>query len=121
MPDGGALQLLTQNIGVLRTKNLVLTGRRMAADEALSCGLVNRVMPDAELDSTAVNFARELATGPTLAFSIGKTLMRQLRTPALETYMAAEVWGQTLAVLSEDHQEGARAFLEKRKPAFKGT
>ncbi|MBH1964129.1 MAG: enoyl-CoA hydratase/isomerase family protein [Comamonadaceae bacterium] len=120
VPDGGALQLLTQNIGVLRTKNLVLTGRRMPANEALTCGLVNRVVPDAELDESAMSFARELAEGPTLAYSIGKKLMRQLRAPSLENYMAAEMWGQTLAVLSEDHQEGARAFREKRKAVFKG-
>jgi 2-(1,2-epoxy-1,2-dihydrophenyl)acetyl-CoA isomerase len=120
VPDGGALQLLIQNIGVLRTKNLVLTGRRMPAEEAFACGLVNRLVPDAELDATAIAFAHELATGPTLAFAIGKKLVQQLRTPALETYMAAEMWGQTLAVTSEDHQEGARAFREKRKPVFRG-
>lgn len=121
VPDGGALQLLTQNIGVLRTKNLVLTGRRMAAGEALECGLVNFVVPDADLDSRTLNLARELASGPTLAFSIGKRLMRHLRSPALENYMAAELWGQSLAVLSDDHKEGARAFREKRKPEFRGT
>lgn len=121
VPDGGALRLLTENIGFLRTKNLVLTGRRMSADEALSCGLVNQIFPDSELDAATQVFARDLAAGPTLAYSIGKKLMRQLRAPALETYMDIEMWGQTLAVISEDHQEGARAFSEKRKPVFKGS
>lgn len=83
--------------------------------------LVNQLVPDAELDATALAFAHELATGPIFAFAIGKKLVRQLRTPSLETYMAVEMWGQTLAVTSEDHQEGARAFREKRKPVFRGA
>lgn len=121
VPDGGALLLLTQNIGVLRTKDLVLSGRRMPAREALSWGLVNQVVEDAELESATLALARDLSTGPTLAFSIGKRLLRQLRAPALETYMLAEMWGQTLAVTSSDHEEGAQAFREKRRPLFKGA
>ncbi len=120
VPDGGALHLLSQNIGLLRTKNLVLTGRRVQAEEALRLGLVNDLVADDRLEEATLAFAQELAAGPTLAYGHGKRLLCQLQSPALETFMGSEMWAQTASVLSEDHQEGAKAFREKRKPVFTG-
>jgi 2-(1,2-epoxy-1,2-dihydrophenyl)acetyl-CoA isomerase len=119
-PDGGAIYFLTQNIGVQRAKELVLSGRRVKAAEALEMGLVTRVVPDDQLESATQALAMELASGPTMAFGFGKKLFKQTFTPTLETFLDSEAWAQGTALLSEDHKEGARAFLEKRKPVFKG-
>ena len=120
IPDGGALYFLAQNLGALRVKDLVLSGRRVPAEEALQLGLVTRVVPDDKLEAETLALAENLANGPTLAYGIGKKLLKQMYTPALETVLDSELWAQTGAVLSDDHKEGAQAFREKRKPVFKG-
>ena len=120
-PDGGAIYFLTQNLGVLRAKELVLSGRRVGAREALELGLVSRVVPDGEQEQQARALAEELAHGPTMAFGFGKKLFKQTITPTLETFLDAEAWAQGNALLTDDHREGVRAFLEKRKPVFKGN
>ena len=120
-PDGGAIYFLTQNLGVLRAKELVLSGRRVGAREALELGLVSRVVPDGEQEQQAKALAEELAHGPTMAFGFGKKLFKQTITPTLETFLDAEAWAQGNALLTDDHREGVRAFLEKRKPVFKGN
>ena len=71
-PDGGAIYFLAQNLGMLRAKELVLSGRRVLAAEALNLGLVSQVVPDAELEARALGLAADLANGPTLAFGFGK-------------------------------------------------
>jgi 2-(1,2-epoxy-1,2-dihydrophenyl)acetyl-CoA isomerase len=120
-PDGGAIHFLTQNLGVLRAKELVLSGRRVKAPEALALGLVSRVVPDADLQREAHALAMELANGPTMAFGAGKKLFKNAVTPSLEAYLDSEATAQVSLLLSEDHREGARAFFEKRKPENKGT
>lgn len=120
-PDGGAIYFLTQYLGILRAKELVYSGRRIDAAEAMSLGLVNRVVPDAELDAAAWEHARGLAEGPTLAFGIAKKMFKLMYQPDLETFLDAESWAQGLALLSDDHREGFAAFFEKRRPVFKGS
>jgi 2-(1,2-epoxy-1,2-dihydrophenyl)acetyl-CoA isomerase len=120
VPDGGAIYFLSQVLGVLKAKELVYTGRRMAADEANQLGLVTRLVADDKLDETALELAREAAAGPTFAFGVAKKMFKSMRTPSLETALDAEAWAQGLALMTEDHGEGARAFKEKRKPAFAG-
>lgn len=120
-PDGGALYFLTQNIGMLRAKELVLSGRKLNAQDALALGLVSRVVPDAELEQNAQALAAQLAQGPTLAFGYGKKMFKHTQTPTLETFLDAEAWAQGNALLTDDHKEGVRAFLEKRKPVFQGS
>jgi 2-(1,2-epoxy-1,2-dihydrophenyl)acetyl-CoA isomerase len=78
------------------------------------------VVPDAELDAAAFEYARELAAGPTFALGIAKKMFKLMYQPDLETLLDAESWAQGLALLTEDHKEGVKAFLEKRKPAFSG-
>ncbi len=119
-PDGGAIYFLTQHLGLLRAKELTMSGRRVDAQEALALGLVNRVVPDDELDATARAYAQELASGPTFAYSTAKKLYKQIYQPTLEAYLDAELWAQSLALMTDDHKEGVKAFFEKRKPVFQG-
>lgn len=119
-PDGGAIYFLTQHLGLLRAKELTMSGRRVDAAEAHALGLVNRVVPDHELDAHALAYARELANGPTFAYGAAKRLYKQMYQPTLEAYLDAELWAQSTALLTDDHKEGVRAFFEKRKPVFKG-
>ena len=120
VPDGGAVYFLTQHLGVQRAKELVYSGRRIDAQEAHAMGLVNRVVTDEELDTTAFEYARELATGPTFALGVAKKMFKLMYQPDLEALLDAEAWAQGLALQTEDHKEGVRAFFEKRKPVFQG-
>lgn len=120
VPDGGAVWFLTQHLGALRAKELVLTGRRIDAQEAAALGLVTRVVNDDALDSTAWELARDLAQGPTFALGVAKKMFKLMHQPDLETLLDAEAWAQGLALLTDDHKEGVRAFFEKRKPSFQG-
>lgn len=120
VPDGGAVYFLTQHLGAMRAKELVYTGRRIDAEEARALGLVTRVVADDALDAAGFDLAQELAQGPTFALGTAKKMFKLMHQPDLETLLDAEAWAQGVALLSEDHQEGVRAFLEKRKPVFKG-
>ena len=120
VPDGGAIYFLTQHLGLLRAKELVYSGRRIDAQEALSLGLVNRVVADDELDQVALDYARELAKGPTFALGVAKKMFKMMYQPDLETLLDAEAWAQGLALMTEDHKEGVQAFFDKRKAEFKG-
>lgn len=121
VPDGGAIYFLTQHLGLLRAKELVYSGRRVEASEALALGLVNRVVPDGELEAIAWDEARSLAHGPTFALGIAKKMFKLMYQPDLETLLDAEAWAQGLALMSDDHKEGVRAFFDKRTPQFKGS
>ena len=120
VPDGGAIYFLTQHLGVQRAKELVYSGRRIDAHEAHAMGLVNRVVPDEQLDTVAFDNARELAGGPTFALGVAKKMFKLMYQPDLETLLDAEAWAQGLTLLTEDHAEGVRAFFDKRKPVFQG-
>lgn len=121
VPDGGAVYFLTQHLGVLRAKELVYSGRRMEPAEALSLGLVNRVVPDGDLEAAAWQEAQALAQGPTFAFGVAKKMFKLMYQPDLETVLDAEAWAQGIALMTDDHREGVRAFFDKRKPQFKGS
>ena len=120
VPDGGAIWFLTQHLGAMRAKELVYSGRRIDAQEALTLGLVTRVVTDDALDAAAWEVAHELAQGPTFALGTAKKMFKLMHQPDLETLLDAEAWAQGLALMSEDHKEGVRAFLEKRRPVFRG-
>ncbi len=120
VPDGGAIYFLSQHLGIQRAKELVYSGRRVDAQEAFAMGLVNQVVSDEALDEAAFACARDLASGPTFAFGVAKKMFKLMHQPELETLLDAEIWAQGLAMLTEDHREGVRAFLDKRAPVFVG-
>lgn len=120
IPDGGSIYFLTQRIGLARAKDLVYTARMLPAEEAREWGLINRVTPDAELESSALTLARELAGSATFALALAKKMFQAMYVPTLETHLEQENMCQGTAKLTEDHLEGVAAFMEKRAAVFQG-
>lgn len=119
VPDGSSTYYLPRIIGVRRTLELMLTNRTLSAAEALEWGLVNRVVPDAELLVEARKTAICLAAGPTSAYGRTKRLVVE-SLEGLETQMEKETRAIAEAAHTSDAREGIAAFLEKRQPAFRG-
>lgn len=120
VPDGGASYLLARTIGRPRALEMMLLGERIPAHTALDWGLVNRVVPDGELDRAAILLASRLAAGPTRAFALIRAMAWNALDAAWQDAIAAERMGQKAAGLTRDYGEGVAAFLEKRAPVFIG-
>jgi 2-(1,2-epoxy-1,2-dihydrophenyl)acetyl-CoA isomerase len=118
-PDGGAIWFLTRRIGLARAKELVFTARFVDAQEALSMGLVNYVVPDSELMAKAEELAADLASGPTFAFGMAKKMFA-MANGSYEEFLDVESLVQPQLGQTDDHKEGVAAFKEKRQPKFKG-
>jgi len=118
-PDGSSSYFLPRTVGLRRAKELTLTNRMLTAREALDWGIVNRVLPDAELMPAARTLAAELAQGPTLAFGATKRLLDDGLNSTLETAMEDESHAIAAMAKTADGREGIQAFIQKRAPAFK--
>ena len=120
IPDSGLNWFLPRLIGSARAYELALTGEKLSAEQALAWGLVNRVVPAAQLMATAVAWATKLASGPTLAFGLTKRAMNQGWHMSLAETLAHEADLQEICGRSDDNKAGIQAFLEKRSPSFTG-
>ena len=120
VPDGGGAYLLPRLVGPRRAKELMFFGDALSATEAERLGLVNRVVPDAELDKTAREWAARLATGPTRALALTKQLVNASLDSDRATAFAAEAAAQEINMTTEDAQEGVRSFVERRSPEYQG-
>jgi len=117
--DGGAW-LLPRVIGWSKAAEMALTGDMIDAREALACGLVSQVVPDAELLDTAQTLALRIAANPRHAVRMTKRLLWEGRRSDLGTLLEMSAAMQAAAHATGDHEEAVSAFLEKRPPAFKG-
>lgn len=120
VPDGGGAYLLPRLIGPHRAKELMFFGDALCAADAERLGLVNRVVPDAELDKTARDWAARLAVGPTRALALTKQLVNASLDGDRTAAFAAEAAAQEINMTTADAQEGVRSFVERRSPEYRG-
>lgn len=120
IPDSGINWLLPRLIGYARAYEMAITAERVAAVQAEDWGMVNRVVPAAQLMEIAWATALQLAAGPTLAFGLTKRAMMHSFSQTLDEALTYEAYLQEVAGRSDDNREGVGAFLEKREPTFTG-
>jgi enoyl-CoA hydratase len=120
MPGNGGTQRLSRRIGKARALELILTGRSVAAPEALAIGLVDYVVPGAELMDRAVGLAEQMAANAPLAVRGAKAAVQRGAEMALDEGLRLEMDLATFLYTTEDAKEGPRAFLEKREPRWQG-
>lgn len=118
--DGGSSWLLPRMIGLHRAKEVAYFADILSAAEAAEFGLVNRVVPDAELDAFVEDWAGRLAAGPPLALSMTKRLLNSGSVVSMAQALEDEARAQTVNFQSADTAEAMRAFAEKRQPRFEG-
>ena len=120
MPGAGGTQRLTRTVGKYRAMRMLLTGDPVPACDALAMGLVSEVVPDAEVFDAAMKIARSIASLPPLAVMQIKETVLAGQDASLATGMMLERKAFQLLFSTADQKEGMRAFLEKRKPEFRG-
>jgi 2-(1,2-epoxy-1,2-dihydrophenyl)acetyl-CoA isomerase len=120
VPDGGSTWLLPRLVGLARARELSLLAEKVSAEQALTWGLINRVFDDDTLLSDSIGLARGLAGGPTVALAAVRRLYWQSPHNTYEEQLELERECQLRAGATQDFIEGVSAFLEKRKPVFKG-
>ncbi len=118
--DFGGTWLLPRFIGIHKAKELALFGDIISAQEAERMGIVNRVVADDELDSFVADWTQRLVESAPLAIQMSKKMISNAFGQSLGEALDAEATAQTINLTSEDTREGMAAFLEKRKPVFKG-
>lgn len=120
IPGGGGTQMLPRLIGEKKAKELIFTGEFISAEEALRLGLVNRVVPKEKLRAAVEELIRKLKSKSPAILRLAKlSINKSLETP-LSVGLACEMDFFAMCCGTEDQKEGARAFLEKRKPIYLG-
>ena len=120
IPDSGGTFFLPRIIGVQKATALMMLGDKVGAIEAQEMGMIYKVVDASDLETAALKLADKLAKMPTYALALTKQALNSSMTNDLDQQLAVEDEFQTKAGNSHDYQEGVNAFLEKRKPEFKG-
>ena len=118
LPAGGGTQLLARSIGEARAKELIFTGRRVDADEALGMGLVAKVVDRGDLDRVAMDIAHDICRSSPVAVREGKRSIESAHGVALEEGIEIESKSWEVVINTEDRAEGIAAFNEKRDPRW---
>ncbi len=120
IPGGGGTQRLTRLVGEGKAMEMILTGEIIDAKTAFAIGLVNHVTPAAELEAKTMEIANRIAEKSPIALSLAKESVKLASRSNLDEGLRREVDLFALCFSTEDKDEGVSAFLEKRKPSFKG-
>ena len=118
--DYGGSWLLTQLVGVAKTKELFFTARKVQAEECLRLGIFNEVVPDDELQERTHELAQQIASGPPIALGYMKENINRAVLSDLQTCLDLEADRLIRCAQTSDHKEAVAAFLEKRAPQFSG-
>lgn len=119
--DMGACAILPRIIGQTRAAELLYTGRAMRAEEGLSWGFFNRIVPQDTLKNEAITLAERITNGPTFANSMTKTMLAQEWSMSIEQAIEAEAQAQAICMQGKDFQRAYEAFVAKEKPVFEGN
>lgn len=120
-PDGSGTYSLPRMVGLKKAMEIAMLGDRFDAEEAYRIGLVNRVVPKADLQAETDKLARRLANGPTVAIGRTKRMMHASLTNSMEEQLSLEAENFAACSATNDWAEGVTSFAEKRKPEFKGN
>ena len=118
--DFGGSYFLTRLVGTAKARELYFTADLVDAREALSLGLVNRVIPDDRLEEETLALAVRLARGPRIAHGYMKRNLNAAESGSLGELLDLEAWHHTRCGMTEDHREATKAFVAKREPVFRG-
>ncbi len=121
IPDTGGMAVLEDMCGPGLVSDMVLTGRRLSAEEALGHGIVSRVVPAAELDATAREMAEKIAAAPAVPVKSARRIIARLSRPQVAASMEDELILQTFVNRSDDFAEFRAARTEDRPPVYRGS
>jgi len=120
IPDMNGSLTLAKTVGIHKAKELIFSGERIYAEEALRIGLVNKVFPHEELLSKTLEFANNLADKAPLGLALSKQAIQKAYEKVFDEMLAIETEYNAKLYETEDHKEAATAWVERRKPVFKG-
>ena len=120
VPDSGSSYFLPRLIGNARAFELCALGNKVKAADALQMGLINKVVAMDQLDKTVMEYVTYFASAPTKAIGLIKKMLQKSATATLDEMLDYEAYCQEIAGGTDDHKEGVKAFVEKRKPNFSG-
>ena len=120
IPDSGGTYFLPRLIGIQKAAALMMTGEAVSAEKAETLGMIYAVYEDSEFETSAMKLADTISSMPTKGLGYTKKLLSQTFNNSLEDQLSLEAETQALSANTKDHQEGIKAFMEKRTPQFTG-